>query len=57
MKLEAILSLATTFLVCSMLTAGAALFSKMTTDLVITPIEDMIMRVNNITADPLGAAH
>ena len=57
MKLEAILSLATTFLVCTMLAGGAAIFSKMTTDLVITPIEDMIMRVNNITADPLGAAH
>jgi hypothetical protein len=56
-KLEAILSLVTTFLVCSMLGVGAAIFSKMTTDLVITPIEDMITRVNNITADPLGAAH
>lgn len=56
-KLEAVLSLITTFLVCTMLGVGAALFSKMTTDLVITPIEDMIMRVNNITADPLGAAH
>lgn len=56
-KLEAVLSLVTTFLVCTMLGLGAALFSKMTTDLVITPIEDMIMRVNNITADPLGAAH
>lgn len=56
-KLEAVLSLITTFLVCAMLAAGAALFSKMTTDLVITPIEDMISRVNNITADPLGAAH
>lgn len=57
MKLEATLSLATTLLVCTMLAGGAAIFSKMTTDLVITPIEDMIMRVNNITADPLGAAH
>jgi hypothetical protein len=36
---------------------GAMFFSKLTTDLVISPIEDMITRVNNITADPLKAAH
>ena len=40
-----------------MLGSGAMLFSKLTTDLVISPIEDMIERVNKITADPLGAAH
>ena len=33
------------------------LFSKLATDLVISPIEDMIERVHKITADPLGAAH
>jgi hypothetical protein len=32
-------------------------FSKLTTDLVISPIEDMVSRVNNITKDPLKAAH
>lgn len=32
------------------------IFSKMTTDLVITPIETMIEKVNNITKDPLKAA-
>jgi hypothetical protein len=47
----------TTVLVCTMLGSGAMLFSKLTTDLVISPIEDMIERVNKITADPLGAAH
>jgi hypothetical protein len=40
-----------------MLGSGAMIFSKLTTDLVISPIEDMIERVNKITADPLGAAH
>jgi len=39
------------------LAIGAMIFSKLTTDLVISPIEDMVSRVNNITADPLKAAH
>lgn len=56
-KLQAALGLVTTVLVCTMLGSGAMLFSKLTTDLVISPIEDMIERVNKITADPLGAAH
>jgi uncharacterized protein YqfB (UPF0267 family) len=33
------------------------LFSKLTTDLVITPIENMITKVQAITMDPLKAAH
>jgi len=33
------------------------MFSKLTNDLVISPIENMIQRVNNITKDPLLAAH
>lgn len=40
-----------------MLSAGAGIFSKLTTELVITPIETMIEKVNNITKDPLKAAH
>ena len=56
-QLQAALGLVTTILVCTMLGSGAMLFSKLTTDLVISPIEDMIERVNKITADPLGAAH
>jgi hypothetical protein len=56
-KLEAALGIVTTILVCTMLGSGAMIFSKLATDLVITPIEDMIERVNRITADPLGAAH
>jgi len=43
--------------VCIVLSSGAAIFSKYTTDLVITPIETMIEKVNNITKDPLKAAH
>ena len=56
-KLQAGLGIATTFLVCIVLGSGAAFFSKLTTDLVISPIEDMVTRVNNITNDPLKAAH
>jgi hypothetical protein len=43
--------------VCIVLSSGAAIFSKLTTDLVIHPIETMIEKVNNITKDPLKAAH
>ena len=56
-KLQAWLGIITTFMVCVVLASGAMLFSKLTTDLVISPIEDMIVKVNNITADPLKAAH
>ena len=38
------------------LTSGALLFSKLTTELVISPIENMIEKVNQITLDPLKAA-
>ena len=44
-------------MVCIVLASGAMIFSKLTTDLVISPIEDMIVKVNNITKDPLKAAH
>ena len=47
----------TTLLVCAVLAAGAMQFSKITTDLIITPIEEMVKRVHNITEDPLKAAH
>lgn len=42
---------------CIVLSSGAAIFSRLTTDLVISPIETMIEKVNNITKDPLKAAH
>jgi len=44
-------------LVCGVLAAGAMLFSKITTDLIITPIEEMVKRVHGISEDPLKAAH
>ena len=42
--------------VCLILAAGAWFFQKITNDLVIQPIEEMIKRVKNITKDPLKAA-
>ena len=56
-RIQAGLSIGTTLLVCIVLGSGAMLFSKITTDLVITPIEDMVQRVHSITDDPLKAAH
>ncbi len=55
--MQAVLGIVTTFMVCFVLGAGAMLFSKLTTDLVITPIENMIKKVQAITRDPLKAAH
>jgi hypothetical protein len=49
------MGLANTFMVCVILGAGAMIFSKITTDLVIHPIENMIEKINKITADPLAA--
>ena len=43
-------------MVSFVLAAGALLFSKLTTDLVITPIENMIKKIQAITSDPLKAA-
>ena len=51
--LNAQLGIITTFLVCIVLSSGAAIFSKLTTDLVISPIENMIQKVENITKNPL----
>jgi len=46
----------TTVIVCIVLGTGAMYFSKITTDLVITPIESMIEKINMITSNPLLAA-
>lgn len=56
-KLQAGLSLIQTIVVTLILTAGALMFQKITSDLVIKPIEHMIERVNHISKDPLQAAH
>ena len=47
----------TTLLVCIVLGAGAWLFTIVTNDLVIKPIEIMLQKVKGITIDPLKAAH
>jgi hypothetical protein len=47
----------TTFMICFVLGAGTMFFSKLTTDLVVLPIENMIKKVEAITKDPLKAAH
>ena len=45
-----------TIFVCFILAAGALMFSNLATELVITPIETMMEKVNKIAANPLGAA-
>ena len=55
-RLGAILSLVTTLIVCVVLAAGSLLLSKITQDLVLSPIEDMISKVKDITANPIQAA-
>lgn len=56
-RLSAILGICQTVGVCIILSFGAYLFTKITSDLVIDPIENMIERVKHITADPLSAIH
>lgn len=55
--LSAVLGLCQTFGVCVILSFGAYLFTKITSDLIIDPIENMIERVKHISKDPLGAVH
>ena len=56
-KKQAALGILTTFMICFVLGLSTMLFSKLTTDLVVTPIENMIKKVEAITSDPLKAAH
>ena len=46
----------TTLTVCIVLAAGSLLLSKVTQDLVLSPIEDMISKVKEITKNPIQAA-
>ena len=55
-KLEAMLGIGTTFLVCFVLAAGSLALSRITIDLVITPIEAMMDKVKRISENPLKAA-
>lgn len=46
----------TTLVVCVVLATGSLLLSKITQDLVLTPIEEMINKVKDITKNPIEAA-
>ena len=54
-NLSAILSILRTIFVCVMLAGAAIIFSKDATDLVLTPLENMLKKINNITTNPLEA--
>jgi hypothetical protein len=55
-RLSAILSLARTVFISVVLGVGSVVFSKGVQDLVLTPIECMIARVDKIAENPLEAA-
>ena len=55
-KLAAILGIVTTLAICTVLAMGSLLLSKVTQDLVLGPIEEMITKVKEITANPIQAA-
>ena len=52
-RLAAILGIVTTLAVCIVLAMGSLLLSKITQEMVLGPIEDMISNVKEITADPI----
>ena len=45
-----------TLAICVVLASGSLLLSKVTQDLVLTPIEHMINKVKDITTNPIEAA-
>ncbi len=55
-KLSSGLSIANTIFVCFILAGGALLFTTQVNDLVINPIEQMILKVTKISENPLIAA-
>ena len=44
-----------TIFVCFVLATASLIFSKDATDLVLTPIENMLWKINNITENPMKA--
>lgn len=52
---NAILSVIRTIFVCIVLASASLIFSKDATDLVLTPIENMLRKINNITENPMKA--
>ena len=57
MQLSAVLGICQTIGVCIILSLGAYLFTNLTSNMVIDPIEKMMERVKHITNDPLSAVH
>ena len=55
-KTAAVLGIVTTLCICVVLATGSLLLSKITQDLVLSPIEDMISKVKDITENPIQAA-
>ena len=55
-QLAAILGMCLTLAICIVLAFGSLLLSKVTQDLVLTPIEHMINKVKDITTNPIEAA-
>ena len=55
-RAAAILGIVTTSVICVVLATGSLLLSKVTQDLVLSPIEDMISKVKDITSNPIQAA-
>ena len=55
-ELNAILSIVRTIFVSIVLGVGAVIFSKDVQDLVLTPIENMLSKVQRIAENPLAAA-
>jgi len=55
-QLEAVLSIIQTIFICICLTVGAVVFNKDANDLVIGPIEQMMVKVQRIAKNPLEAA-
>ena len=54
--IQAALSISQTIFVCVVLAGGTLLFSMHVTELVISPIEQMVQKVTRISNDPLSAA-
>ena len=50
------LSMLTTLFICGVLATGSLVISKVTQELVLDPIENMITKVKKITDNPIKAA-
>ena len=55
-RLSASLGIVTTLFICIILAAGSLMISKVTQELVLDPIENMIQKVKQITENPIKAA-